>query len=199
MRLGISMGSVCLLLLGWAVAARPAAAQESATGHLLVQCDTADEALRRRPVMVSIIQDGKLVKQYEGKLNFSHRFDDLAVGPYDLRGEGDGLTTLIKRGIVVTSKETTTAQCPMAAGQGAHIVEYATAGLSREETATLLKALTQTVDESKKENAALKSQVESLAGQVASMKTQVEAATEALSAVKSQLTELAAKISQMQK
>jgi hypothetical protein len=66
----------------------------------------------------------------------------LPPGLYDIRLEGDGMRTLVKRGIhVKAGEETPVIGGPMVAGTGVKIVEYATGGLSREEMAARLAKL----------------------------------------------------------
>lgn len=99
------------------------------------------EALRETPVMVSVIKDGTVFRQQESPINSTVSFT-VPVGLYDVRLEGAGMETLVKRGIHVIAGET--AQVvggPMQAGAGVRIVEYATGGLAREEVAARLAKL----------------------------------------------------------
>jgi hypothetical protein len=123
---------------------RGALAQRLGNGSLAVRVDVADDsfkALQGRGVMVSVIRDGEVTAQQECHLNSSVRFE-LAPGLYDVRVEGDGMVTMVKRGIhVFEGKSTETLAGPMRAGTGAHVVEYAVGGLSREEVAARLTKL----------------------------------------------------------
>jgi hypothetical protein len=109
-----------------------------------VRVDVASEsakALAERPVMVSVIKDGQLIKQSEIQLNSSAYFA-LPGGIYDIRVEGEGMQTLVKRGILVKNGEEMWAiGGPMRAGTGVKVIEYATTGLSREEIAARLAKL----------------------------------------------------------
>ena len=74
-------------------------------------------------------------------MNSTARFS-LPAGPFDVRLEGDGTETVVKRGIhVQAEEETTVIGGPMRAGTGVRIVEYAIGGLSREEIAARLANL----------------------------------------------------------
>ena len=135
------------LMLAYASTAlvlRPVVAQAPTTGNLSLRTSVAEDsyqALRQVPVMVSAIRDGQVVKQMELQLNANTGFT-LPAGLYDVRVEGDGMQTLVKRGIhVMAGDRTDMIAGPMRAGQGVKIVEYATGGLSREELAARLQKL----------------------------------------------------------
>lgn len=107
-------------------------------------------ALKEIPVMISVIKDGMVFRQTEIQLNANTGFA-LPPGIYDLRTEGDGMVTLVKRGIQVKSGERTDVIAgPMRAGEGAHIVEYAATGMTREEMAARLGKLEAAVAELQK-------------------------------------------------
>ena len=109
--------------------------------------DDSFDALRQQPVMVTVIKDGEVMKQTEALLNSNARFS-LTPGLYDLRLEGDGMITLVKRGIHVTyGEKTAIIGGPMRAGSGVKTIEYATGGLSREEIAARLTKLEAAVAE----------------------------------------------------
>ena len=100
--------------------------------------------------MVSVIKDGELLKHRESQLN-ANVYYSLPAGIYDIRVEGDGMQTLVKRGILVKAGEKTEIiGGPMRVGTGVKIVEYATGGLSREEIAARLAKLEATVAELQK-------------------------------------------------
>ena len=91
--------------------------------------------------MVSVINDGAVVKQREVHFNSSATFA-LPAGVYDVRLEGDAMQTLVKRGIHVNEGDVThVVGGPMRAGTGVKTIEFATAGLSREEAAARLAKL----------------------------------------------------------
>src|SRR2546425_12522147 len=103
--------------------------------------DASHQALKERPVMVSVIKDGAVVKQREIQFNSNVAFP-LPAGLYDVRLEGDGMQTLVKRGIHVNEGERTEIiGGPMRVGTGVKIIEYAAGGLSREEIAARLAKL----------------------------------------------------------
>jgi hypothetical protein len=92
-------------------------------------------------VMVSVIKDGKVIKQMEVHLNSNAGFT-LPPGTYDIRVEGEKMQTIVKRGILVNQGETThVIGGPMRVGTGVRVIEYATGGLSREELAARLEKL----------------------------------------------------------
>ena len=99
------------------------------------------QTLKERPVMVSVIKDGAVVKQREIQFNSNVAFP-LPAGLYDVRVEGGGMQTLVKRGIHVNEGERTNMiGGPMRVGTGVKIIEYAAGGLSREEIAARLAKL----------------------------------------------------------
>jgi hypothetical protein len=99
------------------------------------------QALIARPVMVSVIKDGAVVKQTELQLNSRTTFL-LPTGVYDVRLEGEGIQTLVKRAIHVNEGERTNIiGGPMQVGTGVKTIEYATGGLSQEDFATRLAKL----------------------------------------------------------
>jgi len=123
------------------------------SGRLNIALKVADNTLKDRPVMVSAIGNGKVVTQYEVLLvqlpNEAHiTLDSLPAGQYDVRVEGDGVVTELKRGVQVFSGRDGVAVVRL--GQGAHIVEYATGGLAREELAARISKLEAAVAELQK-------------------------------------------------
>ncbi|HEY3134654.1 MAG TPA: hypothetical protein VGL29_01270 [Blastocatellia bacterium] len=103
--------------------------------------DASFQALKEIPLMVSVIKDGEVVKQKEARINSNATFS-LPAGLYDVRLEGDGMQTLVKRGIHVKEGERTDIiGGPMRVGAGVKIIEYAAGGLSREEIAARLAKL----------------------------------------------------------
>ena len=106
-----------------------------------------DEMTGKRSVMVSIIRDGKIVRQREqnGTSFIFLSEDNLPLGTYDVRAEGDNIRTITKRGITVNPKQSTDLIFKLESGEGAKVIEYATGGLSREEIAARLKKLEESV------------------------------------------------------
>src|SRR5437763_11444640 len=101
----------CASALVWfagSLNAGPASAQTNRP-DLYVRTAVADvsfQPLKQRPVMVSVIKDGEVFKQTEMGLTSSGDFS-LPAGLYDLRFEGDGMQTLVKRGVHVKEGERT--------------------------------------------------------------------------------------------
>jgi hypothetical protein len=91
--------------------------------------------------MVSVIKNGAVLVQNEVVLPATQEFNRLQVGTFDVRVEGDGLVTEVKRGVQVMSGQGLDLHFVMRLGQGVHTVEYATGGLSREEVAAHLQRL----------------------------------------------------------
>jgi hypothetical protein len=71
------------------------------------------------------------------------------VGTYDVRVEGDGIVTEVKRGVTLAGPKNMTLNFVVRPGQGVHVVEYATGGLAREEVAQKIAALEAAVAELK--------------------------------------------------
>ena len=113
----------------------------NAPQQLLEVLDASFQALKEIPLMVSVIKDGDVVKQKETRINSNATFS-LPAGLYDVRLEGDGMQTLVKRGIHIKEGERTEIiGGPMRVGTGVKIIEYAAGGLSREEIAARLAKL----------------------------------------------------------
>jgi hypothetical protein len=129
--------SVLLLAAGFALwHPRPVSGQS-----LTVQVRAASgEALEGTPVMISVIQDGVIVTQTEVWVGNNGSFWP-DPGVYDVRLEGEGVVTLVKRGVTITAEQQTLIGGPLRAGEGLHIVEYATGGFTREELAERLMRL----------------------------------------------------------
>lgn len=106
-----------------------------------VSTSAASDSLKGTPVMISIIQDGAIVKQFEEWINAAESFQ-VEPGIYDVRLEGEGLVTLVKRGVTASEGHTVNViGGPLRAGEGVQVVEYATGGFTREELAERLMRL----------------------------------------------------------
>lgn len=127
---------------------RPAMAQETGQGRIAFTIVSGDAKLKDVPIMVSVVKDGEVVWQHEFKVGWNAT-DNLPSGLYDVRFEGDGVKTLVKRGVRITGAQVSIV-APLTAGQGVRIVEYATGGLSREEVAARLQKLEAAVAELQK-------------------------------------------------
>jgi len=101
------------------------------------------QALSGRPAMVSVIRDGRIVQQSEVNLTTAMEFnsDSIRPGVYDVRVEGEGLVTEVKRGVHAFAGQKTEVTFQVRSGQGVHVVEYATGALPREEIAARLAKL----------------------------------------------------------
>ncbi len=116
----------------------PASAQEPGTIDVAFN---SNAAVREHSVMVSVLKDGAIVNQSETVVPRTYQFHGLTAGLYDVRVEGDGLVTSVKRGVRVFAGQTLQLQFVLTPGQGARIVDYATGGLAREEVAARLARL----------------------------------------------------------
>lgn len=147
------LAAVMLLIFANAAPnSRPVLAQRDPTS-LDVRTSLAEDsyqALRERPIMVSVIKDGAVVKQKEVQFNSNATFS-VPAGLYDVRLEGDGMQTMVKRGIHVNEGERTNIiGGPIRVGTGVKVIEYAVGGLSREEIAARLAKLEAAVAELQK-------------------------------------------------
>src|SRR5581483_12078221 len=114
-------------------------------GELKVNTRGGDPSIARKPVMISVLRGGNVVEQQEIALGEIRTNINVEPGIYEIRLEGEGMKTLVKRGIHVNAGKATDVLAPMSAGKGVSIVEYAEGGLSREEIASRLSRLESTV------------------------------------------------------
>jgi hypothetical protein len=105
-----------------------AALAQQTTGNLQVapQPDREDtsKSLRTRVVMVSVLKEGAVVKQKETGMSDVPVNFTLPVGVYDVRVEGDEVTTALKRGVHVTQGDSTNLLPQMRSGQGVCECKY---------------------------------------------------------------------------
>jgi hypothetical protein len=80
--------------------------------------------LRTRVVMVSVLKDGKVMKQKETGMSDVPVNFDLPVGVYDVRVEGDSVNSVTKSGIHVTPGDSTNVLPAMRAGAGVCDCKY---------------------------------------------------------------------------
>jgi len=151
-RVGASSVLLALGLLVSNLVPAPAYAQDKATIYASVE--VSDNALAGRPVMVSFIRDGAIFFQEETTTTESPNVvsvgsQDSPAGVYDVRVEGDGIVTEMKRGVTLAGSKNMTLNFVVRPGQGAHVVEYAAGGLAREEVAERIAALEAQVAELK--------------------------------------------------
>jgi hypothetical protein len=110
-------------------------------GNIYARFPSPDAALQGHPVMVSAIRGGEIVQQQETVLDNTQAFYALPPGLYDVRAEGQGAVTEVKRGVHVFAGQDLNLNFVMHAGTGVRTVEYAAGGLSREEVAARLAKL----------------------------------------------------------
>lgn len=143
-------GHRLVVLFALAAAAPALQGQEEETGRINVHIRLVDVDLAPTPAMVSFIQDGEIVAQHEVLLETSGygtgattNSGYIPTGLYDVRIEGEGVTTEVKRGVrnYPRSQPALHLNFLVRAGQGLHMVEYATGGLAREEVAARLSRL----------------------------------------------------------
>ncbi len=141
----LPFAAVVVLALG--AAATPSLAAEPSTGRLFVVVKVSDNALAELPARASAITpEGRLVDYAEELLSRapnvqSFMLEPLPEGQYDVRVEGEGLVTEVKRGVPVFAGRDERVQVVVRPGEGLHVVEYAVACLSREEVAKRLAQL----------------------------------------------------------
>lgn len=123
-RITIIACGLLLALITIAAVREPSALAQKNTGNLQVdpQPDRADasssKSLPTRVVMVSVLKDGAVVKQKETGMSDVPVNFTLPVGVYDVRVEGDEVTTALKRGVHVTEGDSTNVLPQMRSGQG---------------------------------------------------------------------------------
>jgi hypothetical protein len=119
----------------------PITSQAQETGSIQVRTSWAEEA--SGVAMVSCINDGEVFSQTETRIGaisgcYLRGRGQLPVGVYDVRIEGEGIITEVKRGILVTAGNQNEIWFSLQLGEGIHIVEYSVGGLAREEVAVRL-------------------------------------------------------------
>jgi hypothetical protein len=137
--------AVCLALILAALGAQGASAQQT-TGRVIVSVLVTDNALAKRPVMVSVISGGAIVEQEEiltdpAPNQSSAVLDRVPAGACDVRVEGDGMVTEVKKGVQVFAGRDASLRAVVRPGTGVHTVEYATSAVPREEVAARLGRL----------------------------------------------------------
>lgn len=141
--------TICGLLLALApmafVRVSHSALAQQGNGNLQVDpipdpTDASSKGLKG-VVMISVLGNGAVIRQHEVEISGLQPNFTLPVGVYDVRVEGDGMVTVVKRGIHVMASNSTKVITPMRPGQGVRTIEYATGGLAREEVAARLAKL----------------------------------------------------------
>ena len=113
--------------------------------------------LKDHPVMMAAIGNGAIVSQKEIFLKDGDTWatvDNISPGTYDVRIEGEGVVTEVKRGVQMFPGKQSDLAFLLRPGAGVHIVEYAIGGLAREEVAARLQRLDAAVADLQKKVAA---------------------------------------------
>lgn len=131
--------AISLLAIGTQAGGQPP--EQRATINVFLQVSAPGYS--GRPALVSAIRDGRIVEEHEVPLTTGRDFnsDSIKVAVYDVRVEGEGLVTEVKRGVRVFAGQKTDLIFQMKPGKGVHIVEYGTGALPREEVAARLEKL----------------------------------------------------------
>ncbi len=85
--------------------------------------------LADRPVLVSITVNGKLFAQRELQVQSSNTvydFDGVPPGTCDIKFEGEGMQTVIKRGLQILPDTTNRVIADLRIGRGVKVIEYGT-------------------------------------------------------------------------
>lgn len=85
-----------------------------------------------KPVLVSLLRDGKLVRQTELTIDrWSDTvapFRDLPFGTYTVKFEAPGIQTVVKKGLVVSATSAPIVIADLKAGKGVRQIEYGVEG-----------------------------------------------------------------------
>ena len=110
-----------------------AQAQKKATGTLHIVASLGQEvaaAVKGKSIVVTLLQDGKPVAQTDLLWGYYNNWN-VETGIYELRGEGEGAQTIVRRGIFVGEGRTTDVQLNGEPGTGCKVITYGTAELGR--------------------------------------------------------------------
>ncbi len=145
-----------LLALSAGLQIRPALAEE-AHGRVIVKILAPDKTFKSHPVSVSAVIDGRIHFQRDVSLEAPPNkaaviLDELPIGTCDVRVEGEGLITEVKRGVQIFERDREV-EIVVRPGEGVHIVELAIGGLAREEVAARLRRLEETTAQLEKQMA----------------------------------------------
>ena len=130
-----------MLLLVFFLTGVIAARGVAQNGVVDVRFGSSQAGTRQHSVMVSLIRDSGVVEEGESVVPSGRRFSDVAPGVYDVRVEGAGIVTQVKRGVHVTANQTLNLEFVLRPGSGAEVTQYAAAVLSREEIEARLRKL----------------------------------------------------------
>lgn len=141
------IAGAALILGGLYVRPLPARAQEQAKGDLRVIPKARSEAAKQNLVLITVSANGRVFRQTEHRADGDWEyFPGVPIGPVEIRVEGEGFQTQVKRGIHITN-ERTFITFDLSPGTGTKVTEYAPAAISREEIQGLLARLETAVRE----------------------------------------------------
>lgn len=151
-RIGSAAAIVVLFVGFWLVRdSRLARAQAGDQGKICIWTRTEDPSLKSNLVMMYLMRNGKVIKsgevQDDNGITDPLIWGNLAVGIYDVKEEGEGVGTIVKRGVIVSSGSNTDLKFLMKAGKGVHVVDYPTGAASADDVATRLAKLEAAVKE----------------------------------------------------
>jgi hypothetical protein len=116
----------------------------------------AQKALIGCPVLVSLIADGRIIRQREVSIldpeaanTTGFVWEDVPPGCYDVRFEGDGMEMVMKRGVQVCAGDELRAMGDLVAGRGTRDIEYGPTGATIDELRVRLRRLEAEVAELK--------------------------------------------------
>jgi serine/threonine-protein kinase len=154
-----------------AVPAAPVPAPQNKPGRVAIcpnvrpRWDTARDGTRRlndvqkalvgSPVLVSLMADGRIIRQRELAIAEPEApssvfvWEDVPPGCYDIRFEGDGMEMVIKRGLQVCAGDEMRVMGDFVAGRGTRDVEYGPTGATIDELRVRLRRLEAEVAELK--------------------------------------------------
>lgn len=86
------------------------------------------ERLVKRPVLVSLVAEGEVVRQKEVEIEkFAGTvfvWDKVPAGVYDVKFEGVGIETVVKKGFIVNADTCVHVVADLKAGTGTRVIEY---------------------------------------------------------------------------
>ena len=122
-------GCICALVAGVALSLAGQGAAPKKPAKVVFRVVGSETSIRGRSALVSLVLDGKVVKQTEEDVSGpGNTFDDVPAGAYEIRVEGAGLRTLVKRNLTAVSGEEHRLQLDMVPGPGTTVIQYAGAG-----------------------------------------------------------------------
>jgi|GEM_PF-5613707 len=85
--------------------------------------------LLKRAVLVSLIENGKVVRQQEVEVEyptglFPVQWEGVPLGRYDIKFEGEGFETVVKRGLQVSAASPLKVIGDLRGGKGTRVIEY---------------------------------------------------------------------------